>query len=144
MRITVPDRPTGQLSDAWRFCVGTGRLELALRRDYQESLALVQREIGFRHIRGHGLLSDGMGVHQPYEYQGERRVRHGFSYVDQVIDAYLELGIQPFLELGFMPSGLASGDRTVFWWKGNITPPSDWKEWAPRSPIPPPTWCGTS
>ena len=130
MRITVPDRPTGQLSDAWRFCVGTGRLELALRRDYQESLALVQREIGFRHIRGHGLLSDGMGVHQPYEYQGERRVRHGFSYVDQVIDAYLELGIQPFLELGFMPSGLASGDRTVFWWKGNITPPSDWKEWA--------------
>ncbi|WP_042405985.1 GH39 family glycosyl hydrolase [Streptacidiphilus carbonis] len=130
MRTTVPDRPTGQLSDAWRLCVGTGRLELALRRDYQDSLELIQREIGFRYIRGHGLLSDGMGVHRPYEYQGERRVRHSFTYVDQVIDAYLRLGVQPFLELGFMPSGLASGDRTVFWWLGNITPPKDWNEWA--------------
>ncbi|MGW7219634.1 GH39 family glycosyl hydrolase [Streptomyces sp. NPDC054826] len=130
MRIAVPRQPTARLSDAWRHCVGTGRFDLALRRDHYESLALVQREIGFRHIRGHGLLSDGTGVHQPYEHAGERRVRHAFTYVDQVVDTYLELGIAPFLELGFMPSQLASGDATVFWWKGNITPPSDEKEWA--------------
>jgi xylan 1,4-beta-xylosidase len=118
------------LGDAWRFCVGTGRFELALRRDYQESLALIQREIGFRHIRGHGLLSDGAGIYRPYEYRGERRVRHAFTYVDQVVDAYLELGIAPLVELGFMPSELASGDQTVFWWHGNVTPPSSWNEWA--------------
>ncbi|MFI6162886.1 xylan 1,4-beta-xylosidase [Micromonospora haikouensis] len=130
MRIHVPDRPAGRLTDAWRACVGTGRFELALRRDYQDSLALVQRDIGFRHIRGHGLLSDGVGVHRPYEYAGSRRVRHSFTYVDQVVDAYLELGIRPFVELGFMPSGLASGDQTVFWWQGNVTPPRSWTEWA--------------
>jgi xylan 1,4-beta-xylosidase len=118
------------LTDAWRFCVGTGRLELALRRDYQDSLALIQREIGFRHIRGHGLLSDGVGVYRPYEYRGTRHVRHAFTYVDQVIDAYLDLGIAPFVELGFMPSGLASGDQTVFWWHGNVTPPRSFPEWA--------------
>ncbi|MEU6143860.1 xylan 1,4-beta-xylosidase [Streptomyces sp. NPDC047081] len=116
--------------DAWRHCVGTGRVELALRRDYQDSLALLQREIGFRYIRGHGLLCDGMGVYRPYEWRGERRVRHSFTYVDQVIDAYLELGIRPFLELGFMPGELASGDQTVFWWRGNVTPPRSHKEWA--------------
>ena len=44
--------------------------------------------------------------------------------LDQVVDAYLEIGIRPFVELGFMPSALASGDATVFWWHGNITPPS--------------------
>ncbi|MEU8190174.1 GH39 family glycosyl hydrolase [Micromonospora carbonacea] len=130
MRIHVPGRPTGRLTDAWRACVGTGRFELALRRDYQDSLALVQRDIGFRHIRGHGLLSDGVGVHRPYEHAGSRRVRHSFTYVDQVVDAYLELGIRPFVELGFMPSGLASGDQTVFWWQGNVTPPASWTEWA--------------
>lgn len=130
MRIVVPDRPSGRLSDAWRFCVGTGRFDLALRRDYQDSLALLQREIGFRHIRGHGLLSDGVGIHQPYEYQGARHVRHAFTYLDQVINAYLELGIAPFVELGFMPSGLASSDQTVFWWRGNVTPPRSWSEWA--------------
>lgn len=130
MTIVVPDQSAGRLSSAWRHCVGTGRFDLALRRDYQDSLALIQREIGFRHIRGHGLLSDGVGIHQPYEYGGVRHVRHSFTYVDQVIDSYLELGIRPFVELGFMPSGLASGDQTVFWWGGNVTPPHSWTEWA--------------
>ena len=115
---------------AWRFCVGSGRMDLALRRDYQESLALVQREIGFRHVRGHGLFSDGMGVFRPYTYAGRERVRHSFTYLDQVVDAYLELGIRPFLELGFMPSALASGDQTVFWWRANVTPPRSFPEWA--------------
>lgn len=130
MRILVPEQPTGTLSDAWRFCVGTGEFPLALRRDYQDSLALIQREIGFRHIRGHGLLGDAVGVHQPYEYAGARHVRHAFTYVDQIVDAYLELGIAPFVELGFMPSALASGEQTVFWWRGNVTPPSSLPEWA--------------
>ncbi|MET9384189.1 xylan 1,4-beta-xylosidase [Streptomyces sp. NPDC002928] len=128
--IRVPARASGRFPDAWRFCVGTGRVELALRRDYQDSLALLQREIGFRHIRGHGLLSDGMGVHRPYTQDGARHVHHSFTYVDQVIDSYLELGIRPFLELGFMPTELASGDQTVFWWRGNITPPRSHQEWA--------------
>lgn len=126
----TPEQPVATLSDAWRYCVGTGRIELALRRDYQDSLALLQREIGFRYIRGHGLLSDGMGVHRPYAWEGERRVRHSFTYVDQVVDAYLDLGIRPFVELGFMPRELASGDQTVFWWHGNVTPPRSPGEWA--------------
>jgi xylan 1,4-beta-xylosidase len=130
MRTTVPDQVTGRLTDAWRHCVGTGRFELALRRDYQESLALVQREIGFRHVRGHGVFADGVGVHQRYQHAGASAVRHAFGYLDQVVDAYLELGIRPFLELGFMPSALASGDQTVFWWAGNVTPPASEREWA--------------
>ncbi|MFC4498322.1 MULTISPECIES: GH39 family glycosyl hydrolase [Streptomyces] len=128
--IRVPAEPVGRVSDAWRQCVGTGRIELALRRDYQDSLALLQREIGFRYIRGHGLLSDGMGVHRPYDQGCFRFVHHSFTYVDQVVDAYLELGIRPFLELGFMPEDLASGDETVFWWRGNVTPPHSYPEWA--------------
>jgi xylan 1,4-beta-xylosidase len=126
----VSDQPVGRLTDAWRACVGTGRFDLALRRDYQDSLALIQREIGFRLIRGHGLLSDGVGIHQPYEYAGTRRELYSFTYADQVIDAYLDLGVRPFVELGFMPSALASGDQTVFWWRGNVTPPRSWTQWA--------------
>jgi Beta-xylosidase len=130
MRITVPDVAIGRLGNAWRECVGTGRFALALRRDYQESLAMVRRDIGFRFIRGHGVLSDDVGIHQPYEWDGQRRVRYSFTYLDQVVDAYLELGIRPFVELGFMPSGLASGEQTVFWWRGNISPPASYTEWA--------------
>ncbi|MFE6287773.1 xylan 1,4-beta-xylosidase [Streptomyces sp. NPDC057877] len=128
--IHVPAEPQGRFPDAWRSCVGTGRLDLALRRDYQDSLSLLQREIGFRYLRGHGLFSDGMGIHRPYDWQGARHVHHSFTYLDQVFDALLDVGIRPFLELGFTPSELASGDHTVFWWRGNVTPPADAKEWA--------------
>ena len=71
-RIIVPTEAAGTLSDAWRTCVGTGRFSLALRKDYQDSLALVQREIGFRYIRGHGLLHDDVAVHRPYDAGGRR------------------------------------------------------------------------
>jgi beta-xylosidase len=129
-RISVPVRGVGTLGDAWLTCVGTGRFSLALRQDYQDSLALVQREIGFRYIRGHGLLHDDVAVHRQYDAAGHRGTAYVFTYVDQVVDAYLKLGIKPFLELGFMPRGLASGDQTVFWWLGNVTPPRDHAEWA--------------
>jgi xylan 1,4-beta-xylosidase len=37
--------------------------------------------------------------------------------------------MKPFVELGFMPKALASGKQTIFWWKGNITPPKDYQKW---------------
>ena len=36
------------------FCVGTGRLGLALTEEYLDQLKFVQDEIGFKFIRGHG------------------------------------------------------------------------------------------
>ncbi len=127
--VVVPGAPVGPMPSAWRECVGTGRLNLALRADYLASLARVQREIGFAHLRGHGLLSDDMGVVRGAEVDGRTFLRYSFTYVDQVHDALLSVGIRPFVELGFMPSLLASGPETVFWWRGNITPPADMRAW---------------
>jgi len=129
MRIVAPQSPIGALSPAWRRCVGTGRMNLSLRQGYAEALAVTQREIGFEHVRGHGMLSDDMGIYREYEWEGRTQVRHAFLYLDQVIDAYLAVGLRPFLELGFMPSALASGDQTVFWWRGNVTPPRSYPDW---------------
>ena len=38
------------------FCIGTGRMGLALTKEYQEQLSLVQKEIGLKggHIICHG------------------------------------------------------------------------------------------
>lgn len=118
------------LSDAWRACIGTGRANLSLRAGHREALARARRDIGFEYIRGHGLLSDDMGLLRTDTLDGRRITRHSFTYIDQVIDGYLAGGIKPFLELGFMPEELASGRDTVFWWKGNITPPRSYGEWA--------------
>ena len=43
---------------------------------------------------------------------------YNYTYLDRVMDSYLELGLRPFLELGFMPEKMASGKQTIFYWKG--------------------------
>ncbi len=108
------------------FCVGTGRMGLALQREYFEQLKLVQEEIGFRHIRGHGLFCDDMAI---YQVSDDGTAEYNYTYLDRVMDSYLELGIRPFLELGFMPEKMASGKQTIFYWKGNTTPPASYDAW---------------
>src|SRR5574344_1090202 len=49
------------------FCIGTGRMGLALQKAYCEQLKLVQDKIGFTHIRGHGLFSDDMAIYHEYK-----------------------------------------------------------------------------
>jgi len=107
--------------------IGAGRANEGLRADWQEQLATVQREIGFQYIRMHGILHDDMGV---YREDARGNPEFNFQYIDALYDALLKLHIRPFVELSFMPSQLASGTRTIFWWKGNITPPKDPAKWA--------------
>ena len=127
--IHIPQAPSSRLSDAWRACIGTGRTREVLHADYRDSLAVIQSEIGFAATRAHGILHDDMGLVRRFEHEGREHTRYGFSYVDQVIDTWLDAGIAPFLELGFMPKALASGEQTIFWWQGNVTPPRDHREW---------------
>jgi xylan 1,4-beta-xylosidase len=112
------------------FCVGTGRMGLALQKEYTDHLKMVQEAIHFRYIRGHGLFCDDMGIYREYAMDGETRTFYNFTYLDRVMDSYLENGIRPFLELGFIPEKLKSGEQTVFYWKGNVTPPSSYEKWA--------------
>ena len=109
----------------WRVCVGGGRVGEALRADFQKHLEMVQREMPFEYLRMHGLFHEDMMVYR--EENGRPIVN--WQYVDLVYDHWLSIGIRPFVELSFMPYDLASGEDTVFWWKGNITPPKDWDRW---------------
>lgn len=111
------------------YCIGTGRMGLAMQQEYQEQLKMVQEYIGFKHIRGHGLFCDDMAIYQEYEVDGEVHVEYNFTYLDRVMDRYRSLGLAPFLELGFMPYKLASGEQTIFYWKGNTTPPKSYEAW---------------
>jgi len=112
------------------LCIGTGRMGLALQKEYLEQLKLVQENIGFKWIRGHGLFNEDMAIYQEYKKEdGTVTPEYNFTYLDFVIDSYLELNIRPFIELGFMPHAIASGEQSVFYWRGNITPPKDYAQW---------------
>ena len=111
------------------YCVGTGRLGLALTEEYLSELKFVQDEIGFKYIRGHGLFCDDVAIYHEYEEDGVKKVEYNYTYLDRIFDKYIELNIRPYLELGFMPYEMASGTQTIFYWKGNTTPPKDYKLW---------------
>lgn len=110
-------------------CIGSGRMGLALHEEYQKQLRFVQEKMRFSYIRGHGLFSDDMAIYQEREENGRVVSCYNFTYLDRVMDSFLEKGLRPFLELGFMPQKLASGDQTVFYWKGNVTPPKEYEKW---------------
>ena len=111
-------------------CIGTGRMGLALQKEYQEQLKFVQEYIGFKHIRGHGLFCDDMAIFQGMSFFEKKKfIEYNFTYLDMVMDFYLSVGIRPYLELGFMPYKLASGEQTIFYWRGNTTPPKDYDDW---------------
>jgi len=126
MTIHIDFHQPGQpITPYWRVCVGGGRVAEALRADFQKHLEMVQREMPFQYIRMHGLFHEDMMVYR--EKNGQPIVN--WQYVDLVYDHWLSIGIRPFVELSFMPYDLASGSETVFWWRGNVTPPKDWTRW---------------
>lgn len=112
------------------YCVGTGRMGLAMQREYMDQLSYVQDLCQFKHIRGHGLFCDDMSIYQPYvDAEGTEHEAYCFTYLDRVMDDYKKNHIRPFLELGFMPQKMASGTQTIFYWKGNTTPPAEEGKW---------------
>ncbi|HKL85791.1 MAG TPA: hypothetical protein VJ861_05630 [Treponemataceae bacterium] len=129
IKIEVPSTGIGFKNNA-SYCVGTGRMGLSLQKEFLDHLKMVQKAIHFRYIRGHGLFCDDTGIYREITVDGKTQTFYNFTYLDRIIDSYIEHDIRPFLELGFMPEKLKSGEQTVFYWKGNVTPPQSYEKWA--------------
>jgi xylan 1,4-beta-xylosidase len=110
----------------WEHTVGSDHAPVALRADWQRQLQRCHNELGFQYVRFHGLLSDSMGTLA----REKGRLTYSFFNADEVFDFLLSMGMKPFVELSFMPTALASGNKTVFHYKANVTPPRDYKQWA--------------
>jgi xylan 1,4-beta-xylosidase len=117
---------TVPLTHFWEHTVGSSHAPHALRADWQAHLRRCHNELGFRYVRFHGLLSDHMGTLVLHK----EKLLYSFFNADQVVDFLLSIGMKPFVELSFMPKALASGDKTVFNYEANVTPPRDYKQWA--------------
>jgi len=120
------NKTKGAFNTMFKECIGAGRANEGLRADWQQQLAMVKNECDFKYIRMHGLLCDDMGV---YKEDKEGNPLYNYMYIDVLFDFIQSIDMKPFIELGFMPSDLASGETTIFWWKGNVTPPKDYEKW---------------
>ena len=118
--------PPSSLSHFWEHTVGSCHAPLALRADWQAQMRRAHDELGFRHVRFHGLLCDDMGT---LICQNEKLL-YSFFNMDRIFDFLLSIGMKPFVELSFMPTSLSSGDKTVFHYRANVTQPKDYAQWA--------------
>ncbi|MGN1442792.1 MAG: hypothetical protein ACI4XE_02980 [Acutalibacteraceae bacterium] len=125
---------TRRVSKHWQFCIGSGHAALAHRTDYMQQLKTVHDELGIERVRFHGIFNDDMNVcqrlsdHLPLASRNRTKL-FSFYQVAKIYDNLLSIGVKPFVELGFMPSALASGKKTVFYYQGNVTMPKDMHEW---------------
>src|SRR5947209_16519471 len=91
--------PATPLPHFWEHTVGSERAAVALRADWQTHLRRCRQELGFRHVRFHGLLCDDMSTLVLYH----KRPVYSFLNTDRIWDYLLSIGMKPFLELSFMP-----------------------------------------
>lgn len=112
----------------WEQMFGSGHAILSLRSSYRHDLRAVKKVTEFRYVRFHGILDEEVGV---YTVNDQCKPVYNFAYVDEIYDGLLKNGVRPFVEISFMPKKLAANpdDLHSFWYKPNVSPPRDWKQW---------------
>ena len=122
---SLSDKST-PLPHFWEHTVGSGHAPLALRADWQAQLKKCKDELGFRHVRFHGLLSAMMDT--LITVKG----KHDYSFfnANSIFDFLVSIDMRPFVELSFMPTTIASGHKEVFHYESNVTPPKIYNDWA--------------
>ncbi len=119
-------RETGALDHIWSRCGGSDRASVTLRESWRHDLDRFRNETGLERVRFHGIFNDDLGVWAG----GMNGKDPNFQNVDAVYDGLLERGVQPFVELSFMPKKLASGNTKLnFTYNANITPPASPDAW---------------
>lgn len=126
------ERVGGPLNRFFQNGISSCHAYLTLREDFRDHVRRVQRDIGFHSIRFHGIFNDDVGVvhYAPARYTDpDGGPRLNFQNIIRIYRFFVEQNMTPFVELGFMPEQLASGTKTCFAYKGNVTPPKDYAQW---------------
>lgn len=146
IRVDASER-VGELKPIWRF-FGADEPNYATMKDGQKLLAdigsLKPRETFFR---AHNLLTSGDGTPglkwgstDVYREDENGKPIYSWKIVDGIFDSYLQRGVRPYAQIGFMPKALSSHpepyrhewrpglpyDRVFTGWS---YPPKDYDKW---------------
>ncbi len=147
VRITVhADEPRGALKPIWRY-FGYDEANYTYMQDGRKLLTEISQLDGApAFIRCHHLLTSGDGA--PALKWGSTGIYHedaggkpvyDWTIVDRIFDTYLERGLKPYAQIGFMPRDLSShpqdypqnppAGQKVFPGTGFSYPPRDYAKW---------------
>src|SRR3990170_1827552 len=121
-----PRRPRAEVGRAgepldrsFNFSVGADYPGTLIRPASLAQLKTAVDELGFRYIRFHAIFHDDLGT---VRVENGKTV-YDWAKIDQLYDAFLGMGIKPFVELGFTPQALKTSDNKIFYWNGNTSHP---------------------
>ena len=111
------DEPVGPLTPIWRF-FGADEPNYAYMKDGKTLLAelgKLGRPDSPVYFRAHNLLNTGdtspalkWGSTNVYTEDADGNPVYDWTTVDRIFDAYLDRGVRPFVQLGFMPEALST------------------------------------
>lgn len=139
--------PTGELREIWRF-FGADEPNYAYGPSGSELIGhlgeLRPKQVFFR---AHNLLTTGngewalkWGSTNAYTEDADGNPVYDWTIVDKIFDTYIEQGVRPYVEIGFMPEALSSRpqpyrhqwDQTKPYnsiYTGWAHPPNDYEKW---------------
>jgi len=139
----------GRLKPIWRF-FGADEPNYATMKDGRKLMGhLGALRPGDVYFRAHNLLNTGDGTPafkwgstNIYTEDKDGRPVYDFTITDRIIDSYIQRGVHPYLQLGFMPQAMSSapaGELYQHSWRpgfpGNLiegawnAPPKDYGKW---------------
>lgn len=116
-----------ELQHTFKQVTTIGMARHLLLANFQNMLKDLQKDIGFRYIKFHGLLDDEMMV---YSENPSGQPTLNFTYVDMIIDFLLSIDLKPLIQLSYMPTDLAKNpDMTINFLESCISLPKDYNKW---------------
>ncbi|MEX2529324.1 MAG: beta-xylosidase [Gemmatimonadota bacterium] len=143
------DRSVGEMTPIWAY-IGYDEANFTYLPDGRRLLTdFSDLSRGTVHVRAHNMLNthDGLpialkwGSSNVYTEDEDGSPVYDFSMVDQIVDTWVERGMTPVMEIGFMPRALTTHDGPYrhHWQPGDpygdiytgwAYPPNDYDKWA--------------
>jgi len=102
------------LDRSFNLSVGADYAGTMIRPENLAQLRTSVDEHGFRYIRFHAIFHDALGTVKVVD----GKTVYDWTKIDQLYDAFLGMGIKPFVELGFTPEVMKTSEDSIFYWKG--------------------------
>lgn len=136
-------RPAGSFEPVWAY-VGHDEPNYTYSPEGRELLSQLAKTNSDFHDRAHNLLTTGDGTPalkwgstDVYTEDAQGRPVYNWKILDQIFDTYKQLGITPYVEIGFMPEALSSHPQPYrhHWPQGPLFtgwtyPPNDYSKWS--------------
>ena len=112
----------------WEHMFGSCHASVTLCEDWRKDLRALREIVDVKYVRFHGIFEHQVGIYSGQDAAGNLSLN--FTRIDLIYDGLVEIGVRPFVELGFIPEEMAERPSPhPFWYHPNVAPPRDPRQW---------------